>query len=89
MSGNQLLERCRAEQGSFARGICYGYINGIADVLSSGIVVNGWSACFPAQVTSGQVVDVVTRYLTANPQVRHMSAPGIAAAALEQAFPCP
>lgn len=38
MKGNELLTYCEVEAGSFESGVCFGYITGIADALSSDAV---------------------------------------------------
>ncbi|WP_323781721.1 Rap1a/Tai family immunity protein [Thalassovita sp.] len=54
------------------------------DILSS--VALGF--CIPSAVENGQVVDIVVRYLTANPEIRHESARTLVQSALQNSFPC-
>jgi hypothetical protein len=86
--GNLLLRQCQASLGGFDRGVCMGFITGVADVLGNNNPVHGWRACFPTGVTIGQMTDVTIQYLKASPQKRHMTAHSLVAEALERAFPC-
>ena len=83
MSGNEVYEDCTGPKGPPKMGICIGYVVGISDALN----MDG-SVCTPANVTVGQVVDVIVNYLQANPKYRHISASLLAGAALREAFPC-
>jgi hypothetical protein len=88
--GNHLLKMCREGEvgdGYFQQGYCIGYTASIADVLRQDLI-NGYSACVPSDATYGQISDVVLKYLNDNPQMRHYTAPGLAAIALSEAFPC-
>ena len=76
MSGNEVYEDCTGPKGSPK-------MEGISDALN----MDG-SVCTPANVTVGQVVDVIVNYLQANPKYRHISASLLAGAALREAFPC-
>jgi hypothetical protein len=89
VDGNRLLSDCSAG-GSQA--FCLGYIAAISDALSlTGIApstVANYRACVPSEATNGQIADAVRQYLEHNPAFRHLSAPGLVAEALSQAFPC-
>jgi Rap1a immunity proteins len=78
--GNQLHTLCIA-QNSF----CSGYVAGIADVLQN---QNANNLCIPKNATVGQITDVVKKYLTDHPEMRHFSGFSIVFVALETAFPC-
>ena len=45
--------------------------------------------CVPVDVESGQLLDVMTLYLQAHPENRHLPARGLYHLALQGAFPCP
>lgn len=85
-NGNSLKQKCGG--AGITEGVCIGYIEGIADVLSSGTAVNGFRGCFPNDLMTGQAYDVVKTWLAQNPEKLHYSAPGLVAAALASAFPC-
>jgi hypothetical protein len=93
-SGNDLNNFCNHQPGSLEAGICGGYIVGIADALGATdkgvpLSIAGWRACIPTGVSrSGQVVDIVTKWLRESPQHLHYPAPSLVAAALAEAFPC-
>lgn len=80
-SGNDLHERMNNDT-PVARSIALGYVGG---VLDSHI---GSDICPPQQVQLGQAVDVVRRWLAANPDKRHLSAAVITFHALRLSWPC-
>jgi len=88
-SGSELFELCIAN--STADSYCSGYIAGIEDVLVAGNAVNGFKACFPGNTSgiSQNVVTIAVAYLRDHPELRLFYAPGLVAAALARAFPCP
>jgi len=93
INGNELHEYCNSPRGTERYGLCVGYIVGVSDALASGttnlpVLIFGWRACIPKNVTIGQVTDVVTKWLREHPQDRHYLATGIVAEALAKAFPC-
>ena len=44
--------------------------------------------CLPVGVTNGQMQDVVAKYLTENPEVRHLGAAYLVRQALHEVWPC-
>jgi Ssp1 endopeptidase immunity protein Rap1a len=74
--------------GSFNRGVCGGYVEGISDALGADNSINGYTACFPENVKERQTIEVVIQFLVANPATRHRDAAGLVAHALAEAFPC-
>lgn len=83
-SGNNLLSLCTATDLSQ----CAGYVEGILDAWTT---LQEWEPAMqrcriPHEITTGQVVDVVVRYLQQHPEVRHTSASSSAINALGQAF---
>lgn len=87
MDGNSLLADCRAAPNSFTHGFCMGFTTAVASALSHGPVAS-YRACIPDGVTYGQLMEVVTLYITNNPQLRHTGAASLSASALQDAFPC-
>ena len=79
LDGNKLLKECEITHPSF---VCAGYVMAISDEIA------GRKACVPTKATLGQIMDVVAVFLTNNPQMRHLPAPGLVSAAIAQAFPC-
>lgn len=84
-NGNSLATKCMAKD--FNINICYGYLDGIASALSVN-KLNGYEACIPVGVTSGQLLDIVLRSLWTHPEDRHNAAVGLVARALQDAYPC-
>jgi len=88
-TGDTLKVRCENANDDTAVAWCLGYVTAIADVMAANNRVNGFKGCIPsAGVTMGQIEDVVSLYLNAHPESRHALAAGLAAHALEDAFPC-
>jgi hypothetical protein len=91
-SGNELLSRCKAQ--NHERTWCLGYLQGfhnglvIADALGLRLLGGTSVYCMPPNVTVGQIVDVVVRFLEQNPAIRHENAEWLTLAALTHAFPC-
>ncbi len=92
MNGNQLFENCTAIQLDEI-GVCYGYIEGVADSISgvqaTGGSYRGVKICTPTTITSQQAVDVTLNWLKSNPRHRHYAASDLVAQALAKAWPCP
>lgn len=80
VSGNELLSKLNSDalDSIFASG----YVAGTFDAL------HGIVHCPPANVTIGQVKDMVKRHLEANPNVRQLSADSHVRFVLNQAWPC-
>jgi hypothetical protein len=81
-TGNQLLQRMNSSE-PIESSVALGFVLGIHDSFEGEVVCTG------AQVTSGQLRDVVKKYLEANPAQRDLSAGALAMVALAIAFPCP
>jgi hypothetical protein len=86
--GNALLASCTGDES--AQRFCAGYVAGVEEVLIGGNAVNGFRGCFPADVgpISRHVIDVVIAYLRNHPQLQHLPAAGLVAAAVTYAYPC-
>jgi hypothetical protein len=83
-TGNDLYEACT---NPFSALFCQGFVSAVADVMGT-TQIEGFTACIPFDVTVGQAVDVVKRYLEANRDKRHLTAMSLVAAALDDGFPC-
>jgi len=94
LSGSEILDRCEAylsETGSVARGeTCVGYVMGITDAHGTftdwGEMSPLW--CTPDNMSTGQMVRVVTKYLQEHPEDLHLQAASLVSIALRKAFPC-
>ena len=76
-------------------GYCGGYIDGVTDVEAMWKAVDkkaGINAhdhyCMPEEVTNGQVLKILKKWLDNNPEKLHWRADSIIHAALLEAFPC-
>ena len=89
-SGNTLLKKCLSDE-PYDRGICKGYLNGLADLLDA---LQHWNdlpktfICKPYSVTSDQLADVVVKYLQRFPEKRHLTASSLIINIMQSAFPC-
>ena len=68
-TGNDLLNDCCQETGTFLIGVCTGYITATSDLISTYQTIKGAAreVCVPQAVTIGQLRDIVVRYLVNNP----------------------
>src|SRR5919206_246284 len=87
-SDNDLLAYCKANDGTFEKGACMGYILGIADTLASGARIGNLRACITGGVSIGQLTDTVTHFLTTSSSTKNGNANIAVASALSNAFPC-
>ena len=85
-TGNNLVEHCKDKEAYFGSGFCYGYMMGVANILTWASERN--RICIPDGVTSGQAVSIVKKYLKENPEELHYTAQSLVAFALIKAFPC-
>jgi hypothetical protein len=90
VSGNELFDRCSAPH-SAAESNCLGFVLGVADTVVA-YQVNPkvlQQVCIPSSATAEQLLDVVRKYLVANPEQRGWTATLLVFNALLSAFPCP
>jgi len=80
MDGNMLLQRLGGTHGE--QMMALGYVIGVSDALHH--VVH----CAPVNVTSGQMRDMVTNYLSNVPAERHLVANVLVARVLRSTWPC-
>jgi hypothetical protein len=86
LDGNDLLARCSG--AGFDSGVCEGYVMAVADAMSGDNSVLGLRACIDVQVKGTQVREVVVAALRRGPANWHLTARGLAAKAIAEAFPC-
>ena len=79
--GNALYEDMRGT--TVEKAMALGYIMGAADAF------RGISFCPQENVTSGQLNDMVRKYLIANPDKRHYSGDSIVIHVISGNWPCP
>ena len=93
--GNLLVDECVSES-DFNEIMCYGYIIGIADVVSVMAQMaeskRVWrpDVCFPdiPSISDAQLKRVVVKYLKKHPEKAHNKAVILVIGAIEEAFPC-
>lgn len=69
--------------------IAQGFVMGMVDSLNDQAHPR-WKIrfCVPANASVGQISDVILKFLTDQPSLRHLPASNLTMLALEQAFPC-
>lgn len=93
-TGNELLEDLRSQAPPRELN-AHRYIQGVVDmevIERGGEKRRPYShkyACLPAEVTAGQVLDLVRLELEQNPAARHNGAVFFVLGALIKAYPCP
>ena len=91
VNGNSLYAWCLSASQS-QRGLCDGYILGIADAMMEESKIGGFTACIPVAVRTrswARILNVVKQFLASHPEQRHLlSATNLVASALAEAFPC-
>jgi hypothetical protein len=87
-SGNKLLEYCNPN--SSKRDICTGYVAGTRGAIDTWKIWENIDSgiCVPNEVTLGQSIKVVVKYLETNPDKLHLSASSNVLNAFADAFPC-
>jgi len=96
-TGNELLNNCNnviagvegRSHDMFVGGYCLGYVDGIDDALNILPIENfDRGYCRPKNVTAGQLVRVVVKYLKNHPEKLHENQFLLTLSALLNAFPC-
>lgn len=85
VSGNQLLDLCRTDPTA-AAGYVAGAVDTIQTVQDNKLVEK--NICIRANVTIGQMVDLVCAYARAHPEFRDFAGSAQVAAAMSITFPC-
>jgi len=91
VSGAELLDRCLTPRSS-AEATCLGYVAGVADsVIAYEAEADPLlkRVCIPTTAMPAQFLDVVRKYLVANPEQYSWTAQMLVFNALLKAFPCP
>ncbi len=94
--GNKLLSQCNAALSEPQRinfldaGYCMGFLNGLTTTTSIMTKVFNISRpfCMPNNVTTGQSVRIVVKYLKDHPESLHEDEGFLAMLAFIEAFPC-
>ena len=88
-TGNDLLEYCESKERPFPTGLCLGYVLGASDVesMEGAAFPDRARSYVPNNVSNGQMIDIVVKYLKDRPEERHMLA-GLLVEAMNKAFPC-
>lgn len=87
-SGDALVEECLSNNPEL-QSHCLGYIAGVADALN-GNRIGEFQACIPdgRGVSEVQLRVIVLNWLRSRAGLRHLTAAGLIAEALSEAFPC-
>ena len=89
IDGNTLHTRCNSPEDVYDKASCLWFVIGVADAIGGpNKGYQGRTFCHPSSVLTGQLRDVVKKWLNENPQLRHFTAVSLTAKALSEAFPC-
>mgnify|MGYP001498019062 CR=1 FL=1 len=74
-------------------GVCYGIVEGVRNTMDMYRVSDlpkdsALRACIPQEITNGQSVRIITRYLKKNPANLHLNASTLTMKAFILAYPC-
>jgi len=83
VDGNHLLSMCMSAN----KGECDAYLSGVADTIALQGRANA-EACIPTGVTGTQLREVVTKYISSNPQSRQQKAADLRMKAFAAALRC-
>jgi len=97
LTGNALWLACGQTVDGNPPDACAFYVAGVSDgysttrlaQITSHIDPGPRTVCIPAGVSGDQLADVVRKYLSIYPEIRHDYAGLIVLSALRAAFPCP
>lgn len=95
MTGNELKKICdfllseNRSAHQFESGQCGGYVRGVLDAYRIAFILNHQPEpyCISNDVTYGQQINIVTRYLNDHPEIRHFDAALLVTTAATDAFP--
>jgi hypothetical protein len=90
LSGAELFDHCLSPRSS-AEATCLGYVAGVADLVIAYETEADPALkqlCIPATATPEKLLDIVRKYLAANPEQRSQTAHLLVFSALRKAFPC-
>lgn len=66
-NGALLKDMCEAgsaaQPNDMGAGFCLGAITSILEVMKAGNSIDGWNACFPADLSTRDAIDTVTQFL--------------------------
>lgn len=91
-TGADLLQGCKtAVEGralDVQAGLCLGVIVTVLDMTQPAVAREPYTICKPPGVSTGQAVNVVLRYMAANPQELDKTLTSIAFSAMQLVWPC-
>ena len=89
-TGNGYLEYCTSND-SLLSIVCLAYTKGLVEGFIGAPVASHTQQviCPPEGVNVGQERDVAVKYMTDNPEYRHLMTSALVLVALQKAFPCP
>jgi len=88
VTGQNLLRFCESKAPS-DKAICLGFVDGVIDTIDVLRSIQGAPSCFPSRVEPRQAIDVIVRWLKANPDDQRYAAAGLTINAVADAWPCP
>jgi hypothetical protein len=98
-SGNGFLETCKHVDDEYDSRyssdvfVCLGFVQGFVQGIYvsdefRGVTLDKRMTCPPEEVTTGQFVRIIKKYIDEHPEKAHMGTRYLASEVLIQAFPC-
>jgi hypothetical protein len=88
-SGNGFLATCADKDTSTSmRAMCVAYVNGVSDGYQLAQGSSRKDFCLPEGSTHGQIFDLVVKFTTDHPDIRHWQTRELTGRALIETFPC-
>jgi hypothetical protein len=94
-SGNAFLSACAdlsesSRTSGYEQGVCLGFVKGIEAGVSMAYDYENRTApfCVPDEVTNGQMLRVLTKFITDHPEKAHYQTRVLELEALMKTFPC-
>ena len=90
LSGSAFQTFCAVETDSIDYGICLGFVRGLhmTHEIYGAISKNYKVFCLPPNVSTTQLVKIISKYLENHPENLHLEAASTAFVALKKVFPC-
>lgn len=82
-AGLQAFEKAEKPEDVLTSSVMFGYALGVAASQ------DGKLYCLPERATRGQLADVIRRWLSEKPAIRHLPASALIELALANSYPCP
>lgn len=83
IDGNILMESCKKNASFFDNGYCLAYVSAVVNIMGT-----DHALCLKSNVSYGQYVRVLRKFMDAHPELLHQEAHIVVGASLIDAFSC-